>query len=82
MTAKLSDLLAAGPASSKRFGCLVCDWLAEQSQEDRDAIDVALSSNQWSVQALYRVLRDQGLRTSDNTFRGHLDKQHKTSPNQ
>ena len=81
MTAKLTDLLAAGPPASKRQGCLVCDWLASISQEDRDAIDAALASGQWKIQPLYKVLREQGLGVSDHTFRSHIDKQHKTSPN-
>ena len=70
----IAEKLSEVPAN--RVICRTCNWINSQSETDQAAIKQAAENPAWSVEALVRVLKEDGLPTSASAFRHHIAQGH------
>lgn len=70
----LADKFAQLP--NKKVRCLACDWLNTRSTDDIEAIKTVVNDPNWTVAAIWKVLRQEGLTASQSSFRLHITNGH------
>jgi hypothetical protein len=59
--------------------CTTCLLLLALETEDREALDVALYSNEWDMSVLSRILKEQGHDVSQQSLTNHTRAKHKVA---
>jgi flavin-binding protein dodecin len=70
----ISEKLSQAPA--KKVTCKTCNWISTQSESDKAAIQGAIDNPAWSIEALVRVLQEDGLTAGVSAFRAHVVQGH------
>jgi hypothetical protein len=70
----LSERLQSAPKQSPRQICKFGKWLDSLTDDDRKAVENALSDKSWSIDALTKVLIESGMPVGRNSVNHHRNR--------